>query len=137
MAHRLLRSTSSQKRRYRSNISILAASLALYFRDRGLRVLDGKARTHYSAVTIRYITEFVNSNANPINEVAEAMLYLHQKRRVKSLFCPDVKEVVFHNKPGYWNYDKSDVDFDSYSRSGRKTHKYFINHINQYKQNAK
>ena len=108
-----------------------------YFKKPYLKVLDGSARSYFSGVTIFYISKYVNLDKHTINEVAEALLYLHKTRRVKSLYCPDIKHVVFHNRPGYWNYSKSDLDFESYSRTNEKSYKHFIKHINQFKNNVK
>ena len=116
---------------------MLANSMVQYFKSPQLEILDNSARSYYNGVTIFYITTYVNSNKNSINEIAEALLYLHKTNRVCSLYCPDIKHVVFHNRPGYWNYRKNDTDFGSYQRKDEKAYKHFINHINKFKNNAK
>ena len=116
---------------------MLANSILQYFKIPELKVLDNSEKRYYNGVTMFYITKYVNLDKNPITQIAEAMLYLHKTNRVKSLYCTDIKNVVFHNIPTYWTYNKSDSDFNSYKRKNEKSYKHFINHINKFKNNAK
>lgn len=71
-----------------------------------LKVLNNKYKKYYSGVTLPYITYYLLKAKYRKSKVAEILLKLHQEKKIRSLFCPDIQQYVFNSKKcGYWNFD--------------------------------
>lgn len=60
-----------------------------------LRVLDNKYRMYYTGVTLNYITYNLLKAKYRKTDVAKIILKLQMEDKIRSLFCPNVKQYVF------------------------------------------
>jgi len=63
----------------------------------GLHVLDNRYRKYYTGVTLNYITYDLLKAKYRKSDVAKCLKELHLNGKIKSLRCPDIKQVVFEN----------------------------------------
>ena len=104
-----------------------------YFNKNGtkyLDILDEDVRNHpvyeknyYTGVTLDYIVEYVLDNKYSIDDVAECLKQLHLDGEIRSLFCNNIKNIVFESKlSSHWNY----------SEDGHKEYRTHISILHEY-----
>lgn len=73
-----------------------------------LKVLDNKYRKYYTGVTLNYICYDLLKAKYKKSDVCEVLLELHRETKIKSLFCPHIKNYVFENKKsGHYGFDSN------------------------------
>ena len=76
-----------------------------YFSNRLLTVLDNPHRQFYTGVTFPYILKYVLKGKHDEKDVAAIMMKMLIQNKLKTLYCPTIKRVVFENaNPGTSHY---------------------------------
>jgi hypothetical protein len=103
--------------------------------DAYLDVMDNKYRKYYTGVTLNYITYDLLKAKFKKSNVAKCLLKLHQESRIKSIYCPNVKNYVFENfKYMAGNFDpQTGQHVGGYYTKGYNLHTY----LNQFIKNEK
>ena len=92
-----------------------------------LKVLDNKYREYYTGVTLNYITYDLFKAKYKKSDVTKALKELFLNKEIKSLFCPNIKKVVFEPiSSHHWSF------FGGYANYGLE---YFENYMNQFIKN--
>ena len=92
-----------------------------------LKVLDNKYSKYYTGVTLNYITYDLLKAEYKKSDVAKVLKELFLNKEIKSLFCPDIKKVVFEPKTStHWSF------YTGYSKYNLE---YFENYINKFIKN--
>ena len=106
-----------------------------YFKEKRLKVLDNNTKRYYTGVTIPYIMEYICKNCE-VNDVVDILILLHKKKKIRALYCADVKDIVFESKKAnlHWNYNLDDINISG-KKMTYKTNKYsfFLENVNYYK----
>lgn len=92
-----------------------------------LKVLDNKYRNYYTGVTLNYITYELLKAKYKKSNVAECLVELYENNEIKSLYCGDVKNVVFESKRSPHGTFSSTSSYDE-----KYTLQYFNNYMNQF-----
>lgn len=92
-----------------------------------LKVLDNKYRNYYTGVTLNYITYELLKAKYKKSNVAECLVELYGNNEINSLYCGDVKNVVFESKRSHHGTFISASSYDE-----KYTLQYFNNYMNQF-----
>lgn len=95
-----------------------------------LKVLDESDSKKYTGVTIDYVIKYVLKNRFTRKRVISKLLDLHTKEKIKSLYCPDIQDIIFHTIVGNWTFDKKKDINRGYGRQYER----LIEHIELKKQ---
>lgn len=92
-----------------------------------LKVLDNKYRNYYTGVTLNYITYDLFKAKYKKSDVTKCLVELYNNKEIKSLYCPNVKNVVFENKKSAHGTFTLTSEYDE-----KYTLQYFNNYMNQF-----
>ena len=95
-----------------------------------LKVLDNKYSKYYTGVTLNYITYDLLKAKYKKSDVAKVLKELFLNEEIKSLFCPDIKKVVFEPKTStHWSFHSD------YLQQTQHNLEYFENYMNKFIKN--